>query len=165
MSEAKLKLAPLKEVIFELQWAGGVDTNGNPIDDGFDLAQGKLAEKLKIEYPVHKKLIPDGIPFRIFGVPLHQYWKDEFKCPVIQHGSGILAVNDVEINYEWEQTYKPIVISAINSLINSYDEPIKFNKAKLQYIDAWDYHEQDPKDFVKDNLIRLLSANLTLQNL
>ncbi len=162
MSKAKLKFAPLKEVIFELHWSGSIDNSGAPVDDGFDLAQGKLWEKLKPEYPVHKKLIPDGIPFRIYGAPLHQYWKGEFKWPVIQHGFGMLAVNEVELGYEWEHTYKPTVLNAIEMLIASYEDPIKFNKAKLQYVDAWDVADEDPKVFVEVNLRTNIQSNYPL---
>lgn len=162
MSEAKLKIAPLKEVIFELHWSGSVDNSGSPVDDGFDLAQGKLAEKLKQDYPVHKKLIPDGVPFRIFGAPLHQYWKSEFKWPVIQHGCGMLAVNEVELGYEWEDTYKPTVLYAIKMLSASYEDPIRFNKAKLQYIDAWDVDAEGAKAFVEENLRTNIKSNYPL---
>ncbi len=145
-------MAPLKEVIFELHWSGSTDNSGAPVDDGFDLAQGKLAEKLKSTYPVHKKLYPDGMPIRVFGAPMHQYWKGEFQWPVIQHGCGMLAVNEVESGYEWERTYKPTVLNAIEMLISSYEDPIKFNKAKLQYVDAWDVSGEEAAAFIEFNL-------------
>jgi len=152
MSSAKLKNAPLKEVIFELHWECVIDGSGSPYDSGFDLALGKFAERLKPEFPVHKKLIPDGAPFKVFGAPMHQYWRDEFKWPVIQHGQGMIAVNEVEYGYEWEKSFKPLVINAIKQLLGSYEEELSFNRAKLQYIDAWDLDGMNLSDFIAQNL-------------
>lgn len=152
MSSAKLKNAPLKEVIFELHWDCPIDTLGNPYDAGFDLAQGKFAERIKGEFPAHKKLIPDGAPFKVFGAPLHQYWRSEFVWPVIQHGQGMIAVNDVEQGYEWESTFKPLVISTIHRIFESYEGDLSFIRAKLQYIDAWDLNGVDAQHFISHNL-------------
>lgn len=152
MSIAKLRNAPLKEVIFELHWHEDTDALGTPYDAGFDLAQGKLADKLKKNFPVHKKLLPDGVPFKVFGAPIHQYWKAEFEWPVIQHGQGILAINENEVGYEWEKTYKPTVLEAIDLLISAYDDPLRFNGMILKYIDAYDVEELEPLIFVKENL-------------
>jgi uncharacterized protein (TIGR04255 family) len=152
MSSTKLKNAPLKEVIFELHWALAIDNSGMQYDAGFDLAQGKFAERLKSSFVVHRKLIPDGVPFNVTGVPIHQYWKDEFTWPVIQHGQGMMAVNAVELDYEWEKSYKPLVISSIEKLMDSYEEALSFSKVKLQYIDAWDLDGMAPMDFITHNL-------------
>ncbi len=152
MSSAKLKNAPLKEVIFELHWECPFDSNGHPYDAGFDLAQGKFAERIKPEFPVHKKLIPDGAPLKIFGAPKHQYWKGEFVWPVIQHGQGMIAVNEIEQGYEWENAFKPLVIFAIEQVFASYEEDISFNRVKLQYIDACDLNGMEAQDFIAQNL-------------
>jgi len=152
MSSAKLKNAPLKEVIFELHWEFAVDNAGMQYDAGFDLAQGKFAERLQSDFPVHRKLIPDGAPFKVFGAPIHQYWKDELTWPVVQHGQGMMAVNEVELGYEWEKSYKPLVISSIEKLIESYEETLSFRKVKLQYIDAWDLDGIAPSNFIAHNL-------------
>jgi uncharacterized protein (TIGR04255 family) len=152
MSSVKLKNSPLKEVIFELHWECPIDSGGNPYDAGFDLAQGKFAERLKPEFPVHKKLIPDGAPVKIFGAPMHQYWKSEFNWPVIQHGQGMIAVNEVEFGYEWENSYKPLLKQSINHLVVCYEDDLLFVRAKLQYIDAWDLNGINPTDFIAQNL-------------
>ncbi len=152
MSAAKLKKAPLKEVIFELHWECDIDTSGVQVDKGFDLAQGKFADKLKSEFPLHRKLIPDGIPFRIIGMPLHQYWKGESVWPVIQHGQGMMAVNEVEEGYVWTEGFKPMVEKTIKLLIDSYENVPNFNKTRLIYVDAWDIDEGEPIDFMIKNL-------------
>lgn len=152
MSRTKLKNAPLKEVVFELGWIGGFYQTGVKTDPDFDLAQGKFAAKLQKRFHVHRRLIPDNAPVRIFGAPIHQYWTGELKWPVIQHGPGIITVNQTDHEYEWEDNYKPLVISAINDLLDSYDVPPNFNKVKLQYIDAYDLNEADIVGFMKSNL-------------
>lgn len=152
MSSEKLKNAPLKEVIFELHWECDMDNVGNPYDAGFDLAQGKFAERIKTEFPVHKKLIPEGAPIKVFGAPMHQYWKGELNWPVIQHGQGMIAVNEVEYGYEWENAFKPLVITSIKNIIASYEDDLLFNSVKLQYIDAWDLEGISPSYFIAKNL-------------
>lgn len=158
MSKAKLKNAPLKEVIFELHWECSMKFPGMQIDTGYDLAQGKFAERLKPDFPVHKQLIPDGIPLKPFGVPLHQYWKRELTWPVIQHGQGMIAVNEVEQGYVWENSYKSLVLKAIEQIIECYEEKLIFNRVKLQYIDAWDLDDNSPFEFIEQNLQTKITA-------
>jgi len=162
MTIIKLKNAPLKEVVFELHWECSIDNSGAQLDIGFDLAQGKFADKLKSDFPLHRKLIPDGMPFKIFGAPLHQYWRGEFQWPVIQHGQGMIAVNEVEQSYSWETSYKPLILETIKKLMDSYEEPHKFNKVKLQYIDAWDMTGLEPINFMVKNLQTEIVSNYPL---
>lgn len=151
MSLVKLKNAPLKEVIFELHWNCEVDNQNLSFDNGFDLAQGKFAEKLKENFPLHRKLIPDAIPFKIFGAPLHQYWAGELKWPVVQHGQGMIAINEVEQGYEWLK-YKDLILNTIKKLVGSYEDKLNFSKVKLQYVDVFDLEGEEAKDFMAKNL-------------
>jgi uncharacterized protein (TIGR04255 family) len=152
MSATKLKNAPLKEVIFELHWECGNDPSGVKIDRGFDLAQGKFADQLKPDFALHRRLIPDTVSSVIPGVPIHQYWSGELRWPVIQHGQGLVTVNQTEQGYEWAKQYRPLISSTISKLIASYDDYPKFNKVRLQYIDAWDLDGLDPVEFLRENL-------------
>ena len=152
MSATKLKNAPLKEVIFELHWGCVSDPAGLKSDPGFDLAQGKFAEKIKSGFDLHRRLFPDSVSSAVFGVPIHQYWSGELKWPVIQHGRGIMTINQTEQDYEWKKQYKPLVTNTIRRLIDSYSEYPKFTKVKLQYIDAWELDGIDPVQFLKVNL-------------
>lgn len=72
--------------------------------------------------------------------------------PVVQHGQGMIAINEVEQGYEWERSFKPTIISTLGKLVQSYERPLTFNKCRLQYIDAWELDEMEPIDFVKENL-------------
>lgn len=158
MSNTKLKNAPLKEVIFELFWECSIDGTGIQVDDGFDLAQGIFSNKLKNQFPVHRKLIPENALFKVFGAPIHQYWKGQMQWPVVQHGQGMIAINEVEKGYEWEGSFKPIIISTIQELVESYDRKLTFNKCRLQYIDACELTDQEPYDFAKENLQTYVST-------
>lgn len=158
MSDTKLKNAPLKEVIFELFWECSIDGTGMQVDDGFDLAQGIFSNNLKSNFPIHKKLIPENLPFKVFGAPIHQYWKGQMQWPVIQHGQGMIAVNEVEKGYEWEETFKPNVISTVHKLVESYDRHLNFTKCRLQYINARELTDQEPIGFVNEYLQTQISA-------
>ncbi len=165
MSATKLKNAPLKEVIFELHWVGNTDPTGMKTDPGFDLAQGKFAEKLKKQFHLHRRLIPNAPPFKLYGVAVHQYWKGELEWPVIQHGQGMITVNQTDKDYEWKKNYKPLVLDTIHKLIDSYEDSPKFNKVKLQYIDAIDLDGIDPVDFMRRNLQTEIQTNYELPGL
>lgn len=152
MSEQKLKNAPLKEVIFELFWEGEGQLNDIPIDPGYENAIGRLQERLEKIVPIQTRLYPIAVPLRVFGVPVFQYWKSRLQWPVIQHGPGVLTVNDTEINYTWKDNYKPLVLTAIDMLIDSYSKTLPFNKVSLKYVDAVDIPMGDVHHFVAENL-------------
>ncbi len=162
MSEAKLKNAPLKEVVFELFWECPISNEGIQQDYGFDLAQGRFADKLKNQFPTHKKLIPDNAKLRVFGAPLHQYWKGELIWPVVQHGRGMIAVNETEKNYKWKDSFENLVFETVKKIIESYDRKLSFNKVKLQYIDAVDVDQESPYEFMSTKL--QTSINTKYQN-
>lgn len=163
MKIAKLKHAPLKEVVFELYWECDIDNSGIQTDSGYDLAQGVFANKLKSQFPIHRKLLPEGSPLKIIKAPLHQYWKGELLWPVVQHGQGMIAINEVEGGYEWKNRYEPLLINVIKLLIDSYEDPLKFNRVKLQYVDAIDMeNEVNPFDFMANNLQTQLISNYEL---
>jgi len=154
MPAIKLKKAPLKEAIFEVFWQLPLDMTNFPTDPDFDLALGKFQDILSNEFPVNKSLEIAGNSFRIFPKPSWQFWKGELEWPVIQLGHGILAVNDTDKNYIWENTYRPNIVIAINALLKAYKRQPKFNRSKLTYINAIEYNpqEQTPLQFVSENL-------------
>ena len=148
MSHKKLTKAPLQEVVLELRWEGQID-NANHYDEGYDLAVGKFHHSVSEMFPVHKKIYQDGIT--VFGLPMHQYWKGEQKWPVVQHGPCILAINDIEENYIWAETFKPMIFDCTKKLKESYGKPLKFNQLSLQYVDVFEKLANLPQ-FIIDNL-------------
>lgn len=146
----KLKNAPLKEVILEINWEENVDEFGNKFDLGFELAQGKFSEIIKAHFPIHKKLYNSNQqPF--YGIPVHQYWTDELEWPVIQHGQGILTINQTEEKYTWA-SFKILILMAIDFLKNSYENNITINRISLEYLDAFDMNDIDSLSFIENNL-------------
>lgn len=152
LRKSKLKNAPLQEVIFELYWQCSLDSNGIRVDRGFDLAQGKFADKLAKDFPVHKRLIPENSPIQVVRAPIHQYWKGEVKWPVVQHGQGMIAINEVETGYIWEDNFRPLILQTLNRLTKSYNRKLNHDKVKLQYIDVFDVENGEIEKFMKDNL-------------
>lgn len=146
----KLKNAPLKEVILEINWEENVDEFGNKFDLGFELAQGKFSEIIKPYFPIHKKLYNSNqLPF--YGIPVHQYWTDELEWPVIQHGQGILTINQTEEKYTWAD-FKKLILMTIDFLKTSYENNITINRISLEYLDAFDMNDIDSLSFIESNL-------------
>ena len=136
----KLPKAPLQEAIFEIRWDLDIDAgNGQPIDTGFQLAQGKLQEVAKERFPVFNRKVPHVFSEQLFQYQVvNQYWSAKETWPVIQLGPGIFTVNDTEANYDWPVTYFPLIKEALDWIVKAYDGPLKINSAALRYIDSVD---------------------------
>jgi uncharacterized protein (TIGR04255 family) len=154
MSRKKLKNAPLKEAIFELFWNSPVNKAGLKVDKEFELSIGKFSLNISKDFPVHRRTMPQEAPIKVYGIPLYQFWKGEIQWPVIQLGPGILTVNDTDKNYHWEDTYRPNIVTAIDSLRKSYNNIPNFNKVSLRYIDSVDVDkDEDVLAFINKNLL------------
>ena len=140
MVDIKLKNAPLKEAIFELFWNGPIDKSGFPIDNEFDLAQGRFDVEIRKDFPVYKRLIPANSPIKILGQPIHQFWRNQLQWPVVQLGQGIMTVNETEKGYIWDN-FRKIIHDSIQILIKSYDTSPSFKRLSLRYIDSVDLPE------------------------
>ncbi|MEM9936318.1 MAG: TIGR04255 family protein [Bacteroidota bacterium] len=165
MYRKKLKNAPLREVIFEIFWKLPVNNQGFLSDPGFEFAQGIFSSKISKEFPLHKRLFPESAPLDIYYKPIHQFWKGELIWPVVQLGKGILTVNDTELNYQWEDNYRNLILDTIGVLKASYiRHPLEIHKIKLQYIDAVQYSLTNTtfSDFISHNLNTELSNNFVI---
>ncbi len=146
----KLPNAPLQEVVFELLWEMDYDNSGKPIDPEFEFAQGLFAGKIKKDFPLHKRTIPEGAPFSIYPKPIHQFWKGENQWPVVQLGPGILTVNDIEQNYTWKK-YKRLVLDTVQLLNTVYTKKLRFIFISLKYIDAVETKGENVLGFINKN--------------
>ena len=133
----KLPQAPLKEVIFEIIWETEVE-NGLFMDKGFDFAVGVFASKIKSSFPSEKKILPDNVGSQFVGRAKFQFWKGEAVWPVVQIGPGIMAINDTEQNYDWENGYYSLLKECLDLLWESYNNRIKVKRITLKYVDAVD---------------------------
>jgi len=153
MRSKKLKNSPLKEAIFELSWQSPLDQTGFPLDKEFELVLGKFQSAIANDFPIYKRTIPANAPLKIYGRPIHQFWKGELKWPVVQLGPGILTVNDTDENYVWDPNYRQTIHSAILALTQSYNHQRSFNRLSLKYIDSVDISlVSEASKFVSENL-------------
>jgi len=154
---SRLRNAPLQEVIFEVRWELEVDERTNHMmDKGFDLAAGALRQILKKEFPEVVRKLPADMPPQLYQFqPVFQFWSGASIWPVIQLGPGILTVNEVDINYDWDSRYFPLVQRVIDWVREAYNMSLKINFVSLKYIDSVDisdYELSNWKDFVNKNL-------------
>ncbi|MBV6443665.1 MAG: TIGR04255 family protein [Haliscomenobacteraceae bacterium CHB4] len=158
----KLLKAPLQEVIFELRWGLGYDSqNKQEMDLGFDMAQGRFKRLVQQSFPYHRRLTPPGLPLALLSHNVvHQFWKAENTYPLLQLGPGLFSQNDTEKNYVWESGFLPQLRDSLGWLAEAYEQPLEPVFLNLRYIDAvalTDYHTKgDWLDFVAESLkIRL----------
>jgi uncharacterized protein (TIGR04255 family) len=155
---ARLKNAPLQEVIFEVRWRLQPGKgNGQFQDTGFELASGRLSSLLENDFPWYRRIVPTELPDQLFFYKtVHQYWKAEKEWPVLQLGPGIFTVNCTDQVYDWDTVFRPLIEKALNWLGQAYKEPQPFAFASLRYIDAIkieDYGSIDTgwQEFIKHN--------------
>jgi len=135
----KLARAPLQEAIFEIRWELDIDPGTNQmLDIGFSMAQGKLESIVKSRFPHHVRKLPLNFPDLVLQYQaIHQYWTGpENTWPVIQLGPGIFTINDTDLNYDWQNTYLPLIKEGLEWIYKAYDGKIKLNFANLRYIDS-----------------------------
>lgn len=135
---SRLPNAPLQEVIFEIRWAlGPGKVTGQLIDEGFELASGRLSTIIEKQFPYYKRIIPQDIPDQLMHYRVvHQYWTGENKWPVIQLGPGIFTINCTDEGYDWNEGFRKLIEKAVKWLEQSYKQPLNIQFASLKYIDA-----------------------------
>ena len=163
---AKLPNSPLQEVIFELVLNQEVDSNGNPIETSFDLAQGVFNRSITqdFKHTVINPSLPNNI--RIFPRIKYQYWTNKNQWPVVQFGPGILTVNDTDANYEWKKFY-PLILENVERLIKSYGKDLDINKVSLRYLDAVEIEGADSEEklnFINNHFNINLINNYSIKN-
>jgi uncharacterized protein (TIGR04255 family) len=144
---SKLPKAPLIEVIFELHWPS------QDLDDlnKFDLSLGAMFVALRKDFPHTINLRPDNqIPLGIFiDKPTHRFTQGNFpptdpkNYPLYQLGPGLLTVNTVDENYDWDRFSALILeINRILSDIYQFD-PNKELTLALKYLDFYKVNFED----------------------
>lgn len=135
---SRLPRAPLLEVIFEIRWAlkPGKES-GQIIDEGFELASGRLSTIVEQDFPHYRRIVPQDIPEQLLHYhAVHQYWSGENKWPVLQLGPGIFTINCTDDGYDWDASFRQLIEKAVNWLIQSYKQTLNIRFASLRYIDA-----------------------------
>lgn len=133
----KLPNAPLKEVIFEVRWPLRNSEQGLLIDEGFELASGRLSSLVEKRFPINKRVRSADIPeqFLPYHV-IHQYWTGKETWPVLQLGPGIFTISYTEETYDWESELRPLIKQGLEWLKEAYRVILPLNFGSLNYIDA-----------------------------
>jgi len=98
---SELKNAPLLEVIFELRWKSDTSEDLSL----FEMMLGSIYNELKECFPNIKQLRPDiQLPMNIFvNQPTHRFTSGNGKeYPLFQLGPGVLSINTINSDYNWE---------------------------------------------------------------
>jgi len=129
--------APLKEVIFVLNWELDFILQQNAfIDTGFDEALLSFTSNCQPEFNTFEILVPSGFPPSLLTKQVtHRFYKEEKKHPLYQFGPGIFTTNDNNKNYSWVE-FKKLVLLGIEKLRNSYKKTLIPTNIELRYIDA-----------------------------
>ncbi len=158
---AKLRNPPLQEVVFEVRWKpDDTKESGTSYDSRYELAQGRLSERLEQRgFGFHRRIVPDQLPASFLTDQIvHQFWQAEERFPLVQFGPCILAVNEDGRTYEWERTFRPLVQETLHQLLESYKGELTLSEVKLFYIDAVDLPAET--DFLQH--LQKLRVNLQL---
>lgn len=142
---SKLLNAPLVEVIFEIRWNS---TNKQEIDK-FQLLIGAMYAALKETYEKPENFITDAnIPVQAFlNRPIYRSKKKDGTPILYQLGPGILSINYVGADYDWDIFYTEIL-----KIVNQVKELYAFNPNKeiqigLKYLDFFDFQYEDQNIF------------------
>ncbi len=139
---SKLRNAPLQEVVLEVRWKPDIDEQtGRATDSEFELAQGRLAERLEEKFSFHRRVVPAPVVPLLTGQVVHQFWRAEGCFPIVQFGPCIATINEDGEGYEWKDEFKPLIRETLERLISSYRKGLRLSEVKLFYIDAIDIPE------------------------
>lgn len=146
---SKLQKPPLQEVVFEARWKPDVSKQSRPsYDTGFELAQGRLSERLERHgFHFHRRIVPDQVPTSFLTDQIvHQFWHAQDEFPLVQFGPCIITVNEDGKGYEWERSFCPLIRQTLDQLMESYKNTPTLAEVNLLYIDAIDL--PDAADFL-----------------
>ncbi len=149
-----LENAPLVEVMLEIFWEVKVDYDYNNLQ----YLIGDLFTEIKNKYPVRNAVYDSTIPPMelLTHRPLHRYRKLKDGYPLIQIGPGLITVNTVNQNYDWD-TFKIEIEFVIDALSRLDTFGIDKVKTRLTYFDF-------VKDnFEKDNRIEYLANKMNFE--
>src|SRR5437867_3596657 len=137
--DVRLPNKPLAEAIFEFRWALDEKRGqGIAVDPGFRLLLGRYYDRVKGHYPHVVDLPTAQIPEELTHYAVrHQFRASKEGWPVTQLGPGIVTVNETTA-YSWV-TFKPLLLSAISAVFESYPSeiaPFVPNEVMLRYLNA-----------------------------
>lgn len=156
MGDIFLKNAPLKEVMFEIQWDLDFISEQKVLyDSGFEQAMLNFTKSCKQDFNELVILKPENIPPIAFIYrATHRFHKVKNQHPLYQLGPGVFTVNDNNKNYIWSDFYS-MIKNGIKCLRESYSKELIPKKLQLLYIDKtspYIFGEMDKFDFLRKHL-------------
>lgn len=134
----KLEHAPLLEVIMELTWQSASQAEL----EKFQIAVGALCSSLKETYNTPIFLLPDAnMPIMLaLGKPVYRCLHKDNPNQMFQFGPGLLSVNFVGSNYEWN-----CFLTEVMRVVNAFMAVFQFSDEKqlglnLKYVDFFPYN-------------------------
>jgi uncharacterized protein (TIGR04255 family) len=150
---SKLAGAPLQEVITEIRWSLTTEQERND----YQFLTGDLYGLVREKFPHREVVIPAGFPIEVFiGRPALRFRVSENGYPLIQIGPGVLTVNTVGDEYDWD-THSQDIRFVLTNFFSACKLEGKSVNATLAYIDFFEF------DFEKSNVLDYLSSLLNTQ--
>jgi len=116
-----------------------------------------LYSLVREKFPHREVVIPAGLPLEVFiGRPALRFRASEKGYPLIQIGPGVLTINTVGNEYDWDTHSKDIEFVLTNFFTASKLEGKSVN-VTLAYIDFFEF------DFEKASVVEYLAKNLNTQ--
>lgn len=148
---SRLPNAPLLEVIFELRWLMNTQTQW----DRYPYLHGDLYNVLRKNYPKRELLAPAETPAELLvNRPVYRF-RSEHGYPLFQLGPGLLTVNTIDEEYDWN-TYSAQISQILEKLFKTaeFAEGEKV-KPTLSYFDFFkvDWEKEDILEYVNENFI------------
>jgi uncharacterized protein (TIGR04255 family) len=138
-----LKNKPLIEAILELKWKPQLS---NGVDSDLRLFLGKFHDAVSKEYPSFEVLQSAALPDQMApSAPQYRFRKTLGGWPLVQLGSGLLALNETE-TYTWED-YRERSINIVKLLFERHPSKLELTSLELRYINAV-YVDLDKNDAV-----------------
>jgi uncharacterized protein (TIGR04255 family) len=147
---SKLSKAPLIEVVLELKWDM---LNKEDLNDSQYL-YGDIYSSLKHKYPFRENILPFDVPIEVLiNKPVHRFRTNEGGYPLIQVGPGIVTLNTIDEEYEWEEfsnSYEEL-LRAFHNAFQKFENK-KFSPSIL-YLDffPFNFDDNDVYKFVNEN--------------
>ena len=154
---SKLRNPSLKEAIAELRWSlAPASTPGLLIDPHYKLLPGKIATALEEDYPWIDELSSAEMPEEIAAYTVqYQFRTSEEGFPLVQLGPGIITLNQLGKDYEWDDFERRInkVFSTLRS-VHPNGKQLKPTLLLLRYIDAFSCKDATDNvlSFLRDKL-------------
>ncbi len=122
----------------------------------FPFLQGDLYAQLKDLFPIRELLFPGDVPQELLINKAVYRFKDKKQYPLFQIGPGVLTLNTIEKEYEWEKYNKQIT-----HLCQKFLEVYDFSD-KEKITPSLSYYDFLEINWESENVLNYISENLNV---